>query len=73
MQGRYLTEYAEYPASEVYEPHFVLGVVIFFLGMTFNQHADTILINLRKPGETGYKIPRVGHTHSACSIVYACL
>ena len=28
--------------------------------MGINLHADTVLIHLRKPGETGYKIPRGG-------------
>jgi hypothetical protein len=27
--------------------------------MGINIHSDDILINLRKPGETGYKIPQV--------------
>lgn len=37
---------------------FLVGVAIFFTGMAINMHADYTLINLRKPGETGYKIPR---------------
>jgi len=37
-----------------------LGIVIFFLGMAINVQSDAILRNLRKPGETGYKIPRGG-------------
>jgi 3-oxo-5-alpha-steroid 4-dehydrogenase 1 len=28
--------------------------------MTVNIHSDHVLRNLRKPGETGYKIPRGG-------------
>ena len=28
--------------------------------MTVNVHSDRVLRNLRKPGETGYKIPRGG-------------
>ena len=31
---------------------------MFVAGMIINIHSDHILRNLRKPGETGYKIPR---------------
>ena len=33
---------------------------IFLIGFFINNHSDSILINLRGPGETGYKIPRGG-------------
>lgn len=55
----WLAKYDTMPASAVWEPHFVIGVIIFFVGMALNWQADAILINLRKPGETGYKIPYV--------------
>ena len=41
-------------------PLFVAGVAVFFLGWSINQHADAVLRNLRKPGESGYKIPYGG-------------
>ena len=31
---------------------------MFLVGMAINIHSDHILRNLRKPGETGYVIPR---------------
>lgn len=37
-----------------------LGITIWALGFYINYDADHILRNLRKPGETGYKIPRGG-------------
>mmetsp|Transcript_21476 Transcript_21476/g.39294 ORF Transcript_21476/g.39294 Transcript_21476/m.39294 type:complete len:258 (-) Transcript_21476:263-1036(-) len=37
-----------------------LGGVVFAFGFYHNFLADTILINLRKPGETDYKIPYGG-------------
>lgn len=46
------------PALEV-NAQFVAGVCVFFMGLGINWHADHVLINLRKPGETGYKIPHV--------------
>jgi 3-oxo-5-alpha-steroid 4-dehydrogenase 1 len=38
-------------------PQTLLGIAIFVFGMTCNINADTVLGNLRKPGETAYTIP----------------
>jgi 3-oxo-5-alpha-steroid 4-dehydrogenase 1 len=46
-----------YEISWLYDPRFIIGVSIFLLGMYINWHSDTILLSLRKPGETDYKIP----------------
>ena len=35
----------------------IVGVMLFIAGMYINTEADDILRNLRKPGDTGYKIP----------------
>lgn len=42
------------------DPRFLVGVVLFVGGTALNRWADEVLRNLRKPGETGYKIPRGG-------------
>jgi len=42
------------------QPTLWIGVAVFAVGFVINLHADTVLIGLRKPGETGYKIPRGG-------------
>jgi steroid 5-alpha reductase family enzyme len=34
--------------------------VFFVIGVIINVQSDNILLNLRKPGETGYKIPEGG-------------
>jgi len=60
MQLRYLTFFAHYPESYHRSPVFLGGLVLFFLGLGINLHADSILLNLRKPGETDYKIPHGG-------------
>lgn len=61
LNGRYLNSFAPpYPTSWLTDPRFVAGVALFALGFAINLQADTILINLRQPGETGYKIPRGG-------------
>jgi len=45
--------------SQVFEPNwvrnplFIVGLILFFVGMYVNCQADDILINLRKPGDKG--------------------
>lgn len=51
---------APVPDRWAYHPAFWMGLVLFFSGMAVNWDSDTRLLNLRKPGETGYKIPRGG-------------
>jgi 3-oxo-5-alpha-steroid 4-dehydrogenase 1 len=41
-------------------PSTLIGLVIFAIGFYINRWADSVLLSLRKPGETGYKIPRGG-------------
>lgn len=47
-----------YELSWLWDPRFIIGVAVFITGFWINRKADTMLANLRKPGETGYKIPR---------------
>jgi protein-S-isoprenylcysteine O-methyltransferase Ste14 len=42
------------------DPRFISGLCIFAAGYYINKQSDNILRNLRKPGETGYKIPEGG-------------
>lgn len=42
------------------DPRFLVGTVIFLAGMMLNWQSDGILLSLRAPGETGYRIPRDG-------------
>lgn len=42
------------------DPRFLIGGLVFFAGMALNWHSDNILLGLRKPGETGYRIPHGG-------------
>ena len=48
----------------------ISGCVMFVCGMTINIHSDHILRNLRKPGETGYKIPKGNIVSSLLKSVY---
>lgn len=49
-----------YGADWLMDPRFIGGLVLFGAGFFINLQSDSILRNLRKPGETGYKIPRGG-------------
>uniref|UniRef100_A0A8C0FVA9 3-oxo-5alpha-steroid 4-dehydrogenase (NADP(+)) n=1 Tax=Bubo bubo TaxID=30461 RepID=A0A8C0FVA9_BUBBB len=60
LQGRSLSNYAKYPSGWLKDPCFITGFIGWLIGMAVNIHSDHILRNLRKPGETGYKIPRGG-------------
>ncbi|XP_075682887.1 3-oxo-5-alpha-steroid 4-dehydrogenase 1 [Rhinoderma darwinii] len=60
LQSSYLCKHAGLPANWTYDPRFILGITLFICGMFVNIHSDNVLRNLRKPGETGYKIPRGG-------------
>jgi hypothetical protein len=42
------------------DPRFLAGVALFAFGWYVNHDSDAILRKLRKPGETGYKIPNGG-------------
>ena len=57
--------YGEAPAGMygtdwLYRPQFVVGALIFFLGMAINLHSDHVIRNLRAPGDTKHYIPRKG-------------
>lgn len=47
-----------YEASWLADPRFLVGAALFATGYWINRRADAILRELRRPGETGYKIPR---------------
>lgn len=60
MQGRSLSNYTEFPADWITDVHFIIGIAMWLSGFLINIHSDNILRNLRKPGESGYKIPKGG-------------
>lgn len=61
INGYYLGSLSErYALSWLYDPRFVSGFLMFCSGLAINWQSDNILIHLRKPGETGYKIPSGG-------------
>lgn len=61
INGRWLfTLSPVYPISWFWNPRFIVGVTLFFTGFAIHFSSDRILRHLRKPGETGFKIPYGG-------------
>ncbi|HJL18985.1 MAG TPA: DUF1295 domain-containing protein [Sandaracinaceae bacterium LLY-WYZ-13_1] len=60
VNGRWISHLGSYDADWLSDPRFVIGTAVFLAGMAINIHSDSVLFNLREPGETGYKIPRGG-------------
>ncbi len=61
LNGRYLfTLSSPYTVSWFGSPFFIVGVLLFFIGLGINIHSDAVLRSLRKPGETGYQVPQKG-------------
>lgn len=60
MVGYYFGALKAYPLEWLWDPRFLFGLALFFVGFTINIQSDNILMRLRGPGETGYKIPRGG-------------
>ncbi len=58
--GHYFGSLREYPVEWLYDPRFIIGLAMFLTGFVINIQSDNILINLRKPGESDYKIPTGG-------------
>jgi 3-oxo-5-alpha-steroid 4-dehydrogenase 1 len=61
LNGRYLfTTSGGYPLVWIIDPRFIAGFSLFIAGFITNRWADRVLQRLRRPGETGYKIPYGG-------------
>jgi len=61
LNGSYLFNLSPpYGTDWFLDPRFIIGTALFLAGYAVNLHSDHVLRTLRKPGETGYKIPRGG-------------
>ena len=57
LNGRYILGFSGgYDNSWLADPRFIIGVLLFITGYVINHQADQALRDLRKPGESGYKI-----------------
>ncbi|MFT7036894.1 MAG: 3-oxo-5-alpha-steroid 4-dehydrogenase 1 [Cyclobacteriaceae bacterium] len=57
LNGYFLAYLEQYGQDNFFQWNFWVGIVVFTFGFYINQRSDYILMNLRKTGETGYKIP----------------
>ncbi len=61
VNGSYLGSFGgNYDDSYFTSLQFIIGMAVFLTGVVINHQSDNILLALRKPGETGYKIPEGG-------------
>jgi hypothetical protein len=63
VNGFYLgniCDVSKYSVEWLSDSRFMFGVIVFILGLLINFQSDNILLALRKPGETDYKIPQGG-------------
>jgi len=63
MQGGwifYVSAADRYPVSWLWSWQFILGTLVFALGMYTNLQSDSIIRHLRKPGDTKHYLPRGG-------------
>ena len=58
--GYYLGHFATYTGDSLFRLTSVTGLLLFISGMFINWKYDQKLIQLRKPGDTGYVIPEGG-------------
>ena len=60
VNAAWIAHYGRYPDSWLTTPQFLIGLAMFLTGAGINFQSDEILRTLRKPGETGYRIPDRG-------------
>jgi 3-oxo-5-alpha-steroid 4-dehydrogenase 1 len=58
--GYHFAQRATFPENWFFQLHVITGILVFIIGMYINVASDERLLKLRKPGETGYKIPEGG-------------
>lgn len=63
MQGEWIFYLAPddlYVSRWLVTPQFIIGTLLFFVGMYINCHSDYIIRTLRKPGDTKHYLPQKG-------------
>jgi protein-S-isoprenylcysteine O-methyltransferase Ste14 len=60
LNARWISHFGDYGEEWLADPRFLCGAALMLVGWLINIHSDTLLIRLRSPGETGYKIPHGG-------------
>lgn len=60
INARWIGDLGEYQLDWLVDPRFLIGAALFGAGLTLHVTSDRSLRRLRRPGETGYSIPRGG-------------
>lgn len=60
INARWVSSLGTYPDAWLADPRFLLGAALFIAGRAAALHSDSVLRNLRRPGESGYRIPAGG-------------
>ena len=60
INARWISDLGSYADEWLTSTPFLVGLVMFVSGWFINQHADRVLLKLRKPGETHYLVPEGG-------------
>ncbi len=60
VNARWISHLGQYESTWLSDPRFAIGLLVFSAGLVINIWADSVLFRLRKPNETGYKIPKGG-------------
>lgn len=56
----YVSPPERYTSEWLISPQFIVGTMVFILGMAINLHSDSVIRHLRKPGDTRHYIPYKG-------------
>ena len=59
INGYHLGNYAFFDNEYIYSIKFIIGILIFIIGLVINLHSDQILINIKNKN-IGYQIPKGG-------------
>ena len=73
MQGGwifYVSPDNYYPHDWLASPQFIIGFIVFIIGMYINIQSDDIIRNLRKPGDTKHYLPKDGFFRFVTSANY---
>lgn len=49
-----------YTSAWLTDSRFIIGTIIFLIGMVINMHSDHVIRHLRKPGDTQHYLPKKG-------------
>ncbi len=60
INARWISHLGSYEPTWLTSWPFIVGALLFITGWLINQHADTVLLRLRKQGSAKYRVPRGG-------------